>query len=186
MSRLVVLYEDKLGEPKPANYGPHILALACAADLLGHPGTQRQLAERVDAIPTKGVDALIRKHLPGISARVEWLALCADDDQIRPHVGLSQSACKTTVRDSIRAFAPSAQKPVGIVLLQENMESVHSACCRAMGQAAPTKKPRPLDRDQTLHTVAASAPALRTAVMTNVPTWHRLAVLLALWCGWVP
>jgi hypothetical protein len=183
MSRLVILYEDKLGEPKPANYGPHVLALACAADALGTPGSHYQLGQRVDAIPTKGVDALLRR-LPHDAALVEWLAACIDEDQCRSHTRLPPNACKATIAATIRASAVDARAPVAVVLLERNMETVYEACCAILKRPLAPKKPRPIERDSALHGLAAASEAERAALLRQVPSWARLVNVLTFWCSW--
>lgn len=174
---LVVLYEDRLAEPKPANYGPQVLAQACVADRLGL-SVPRSLSNYFDAVPTKGVDALL-KLLE--SSPAEHILACVDDDKIREHLpDLAGATCRSEVLRCVNARRGRGKSSLwAVVLLERNIESVVSEGCAILGRSVPRKGR--LERDRVLHGLASALPAQRHALVERVPSWGRLVNELERW-----
>jgi len=167
---VTVLYEDQ-SAAKPTNYGPHILLLACVADVSGD--TVWSLRERVVGIPKKGdtkLRAALRDDGDLLAAAGALLAMF-DEDRVRGCYGLSKGACK---REILEAITTEATGWPGVVLLVRNMEDVVNAACAALGQPRPARKPTPEERDRHLHRAAAEGPAVRAAILAAVPSFGRL------------
>jgi hypothetical protein len=174
MSRrlITVLYEDQLAGGKPANYGPHVLALACVADLTG--GDARAFENRVRAVPKKGAQKLraALRDEGTMLANVGPVVAMFDSDRIRDCYQLQPDDCVVNVLASIRA--DSTGNPI-IVLLDRNMEDVARACCAVLKIEEPEDKPRPQARDKILHAMAASRNVEdRNKLLASVPTFGRL------------
>lgn len=172
MSRrlITVLYEDQLAA-QPNNYGPHMLVLACVADRIGsEPWGLRQ---QVRAIPKKG-DSKLRDALRdegALLARCGPLLVMFDADRVRACYGLPSHACKRSVLDKIHGEATG--KPI-LILLERNMEDVVDACCKALQQPSPQRKPTPPERDAILHKTVAASRHARDEVLQSVPSFARL------------
>lgn len=180
LPRLTVFYEDKLGEPKPKNYGPHVLALACVSDFLAGKPSQYDLGRRTNAIALKGIDKLLAR-LRAEAAEHQWLVASLDDDRVResPHLGLGDTACKAEVGAAIRTWTGCSGFVV--VLLERNLDEVHDVCCELMHRSKPPKKPTPLERDHALHALAAADADRRRELLRQSRSFARLVLAASLW-----
>jgi len=181
---MTVLYEDQAAV-KPTNYGPHILVLQCVADRVG--GDPRgDLKPLSNAKPMKGSGNL-RKELRERGALLQRsgpVVIMVDDDKIRgcyQDLGLARTSCKSQVIAAIKSECSGVDP--GIVLLNQNMETVLNVCLRALGRPPLNSKPSPEERDQILMRCASPAvtPAQRQEILDRVPTLGRLVCILAGW-----
>lgn len=176
---MTVLYEDQIAV-QPTSYGPHMLVLACVADRVG--GDPWALRARVVGIAKKG-DSKLRAALRddgGRLAKTGPLVALFDDDRVRTCFGVPKGSCKRVVLDMI---AKEASGRPTIVLLERNMEDVIAACAQALGQPAPSGKPRPAERDAILLRAAAAEVSVRASIVRAVPSFERLVRTVHAWLG---
>jgi hypothetical protein len=171
--RLTVVYEDQLGEPKPNNYGPHVLLLSCVEDVVKH--SRFELQRHVSPLPKKG-DGNVKKHIASLPSSAGEHLVLFDHDRVRRCYKLSVSACKSQVLEAIH----SASKPlVGVVLLVENMETLVDDCCAVLRRPPPSKDRNA--RDAVLHAAAVGEPAVREAILQKNPSFARLVKQVIDW-----
>lgn len=174
--KIQILYEDKLSAGNPKNYGPHLLVLACLADRLDRT---RWSFTCLTPYACKGIGRFILKcGEPGLlDAYVRVVALC-DDDEVRPHLRLPASACKTQVTAALRSRAGSSPL-LHPVLLAPNLEGITDVVAELLGQPPPGK-PTPLERDRLLeHFVHRSQREQRRELLRRVPSFGYLVERLA-------
>lgn len=162
-----ILYEDcKAGA---AQFGPHDLAVACAAQTLGVD--RHSIKRRFLAVPKKGdskVRAALRADFPTTSVGV-----VLDLDRVHACYGLPKGACKSKILSSIRSEASAAK----VVLINQNMDDLVQICCDLLGRPRFASKPTPINRDSTCQALAAK-PELFSSLLDRMPTFARLVRLL--------
>ena len=167
---ITVFWEDQRGS-QPKSFGPHALLLACIADEME---TDRwSLGKRVVAVPKKG-DSKLRAALERDAVGASHsgpVVFVFDDDHVREVLGLSRGACKRKVLETAAAHC---EQPIEIVLLENNVEDLLTACLEAMGKPAPASKPNPNDRDAVFQSIAAEDRSARERVRAVVPSFDRL------------
>lgn len=177
--RLTVLWEDHPGPggPKDIQFGPHALALECAADVL-KVGGRFVLRDSTSCIPVKGDGNLVRRlenDVQPLLESTERLIFVFDDDGVRRQVGLPDDACRTVTLGALRARARVESAPrVQFVLLDRNVETLVMRCCELLGRAAPSKKPRPVERDRHLMAMADADAEKRAELVETVSSFGRL------------
>ncbi len=178
MVRAAVLYEDSAAG-QPIAFGPHRLALQCLADRLQQPAWD--LDRALHGQPKKGNAQLRRACRDARLYDASRVVIAVyDDDQVRRMLGLSTGACKSEVREKLRAESPVAER-LHVVLLQRNMEALVRAACECSGLTPPAgRKPSPTERDRILAAVTdPSQRHDRECLLEQVPSFAYLVDKLA-------
>jgi hypothetical protein len=199
---ITVLYEDEHARNQK-HFGPHMLLLACVADL----ARTNRFALLNQIIPiASGGDGNVKRKLRDAGANLAAkgpVVAMFDNDKVRPCYGLLPGACKRELLEAIRndaqgslvhivllgrreleAIRNDAQGSlVHIVLLEERMEDLVDDCCTALKRPKPAAKPKPGERDRILQEAAADGQdAARAAILAANSSFKRLVVAVhALW-----
>jgi hypothetical protein len=158
---ITVLYEDRAVKTYD-NYGPHMLLLACVADVIAVD--RWSLQSTIKAV-AKGGDSQLKATLREEGADLAGagpLVAMFDDDQVRRCYGLRKDACKRAVLDAITNEATGSPT---LILLQQNMEDLIAACCDVLGRPISVKKPS--ERDAILQAAAAADRPVRDAILRH-------------------
>lgn len=170
--RVVVLWEDELSpDTSLKGYGPHVLALQCAVDASPSLVERRALGVRVTANPRKGIDKLLLFAATLDAPRV--IAVC-DDDKLRAHLKLSHEASDVSVVEELKKKSPETRW----ILLHRNMEDVLAAAAAALGEAVPTGKAKPRERDRVLHRLADASPDRRRDFLLRIPSFAAVVAAI--------
>jgi hypothetical protein len=155
--KITVLWEDQRGGIMKG-FGPHELLVSCVADELR---CQRHLVTTyIVPAPRKGNGNVIRTLKQDLSK-------------------LSRSgpaSCLSGIRAAVSVSAPGDYE---LILLDENVETLVTACCGAIGSIAPVAKPSPDERDRLLGRAAWAAANVRGRVRRDVPSFNRLVQWVA-------
>lgn len=96
----------------------------------------------------------------------------ADDDQVRRHLNLAKTACKSKVVHAIREKAPEPSR-IDVVLLERNLETVISTIDPSwQGKGKPT----PEERDNVLCRAGWDGQEAREQLLREVPSFKRLVL----------
>lgn len=170
---VTILWEDQRGVTTKG-YGPTALLVACLADTLGLE--RKEIDNKLSGVPKKGAGN-VNKTICNDGARIldaGPLLAVIDRDKVFDHLRQPKPAtnCMQPVR---QAILDQAQGLVcEIVFLIDNMESLLSTCCLALGKEALGSKPTPDERDSILSQVAWSTPKVRNQVKNGCPSFARL------------
>ncbi len=172
--RTTVLYEDQLAHgTQPAQFVPHLVVLRALADVTTRE--VHELARDLRAHPSKGKEKVVRELR--ILSGERSIIVVLDNDRIRDlAVGEFPRPrfTKTTSRQEIEAaFRREFGDSIGVVLLEENMESLVQQVCQLSGTAYPESKPSPEERDELLKPALRDA-KLRRELLTKMPSFERL------------
>lgn len=175
---ITILWEDQRGVTTKG-YGPTTLLVACLADTL--KWERKEIETKLSGVPLKGAGNVI-KTLCKDGAKIRDsgpLVAVIDRDKVFDHLRQPKPAtnCMQLVRKSIITQAQGLA--CEIVFLIDNMESLLSACCNALGKDFPGSKPTPDDRDSLLSQVAWSTPDIRDQVAASCPSFARLVRCIA-------
>jgi len=186
MLRVTILYEDSIGVGIK-EFGPHNLVTQCIADQLGRSAWE--LRKHVFAETKNGVDKLLaalRRDMENYASRVSRVFAVVDGDDVREHLKLKPSACRTLIVTKIKA-CPSPHL-LDVVLLERNIETVLSALRTLSPSLVPgpdwtlaIEKKKLMKRDLILNRVAMN-PAhieLRARLLEAVPSFARLVTRVA-------
>ncbi len=170
--RIWVLWEDQRGQ-QARGFGPHELLLSCLKDDFGSRFDCGFLKKRVLASPKKSSSKVLSELKENLNRLQDDGAVVAvfDRDQIHRLWNPQPERCRTALRQRIQADAGGGYE---ILFLEENVESLTAACCRALGNEPFPAKPRPEERDRLLGKLAWSNPGLRARVRREVPSFDRL------------
>ena len=169
---ITVLWEDQLGG-QVKSFGPHELLLACVADDLGR--SRFALKYEVVSVPKKGnsnVRRTLQLELDKLRGSGQVCAVL-DLDQVLNlwHSNRRPNNCFSGIREALSEDAPGDYE---VVFLVENIESVIAACCNALSEPVPSKKPSLNERDRILSRVAAGSVGMRHVVRNSVPSFDRV------------
>ncbi len=169
---ITVVWEDQLGGQVKA-FGPHELLLACVADDLGR--SRFALKHEIVSSPKKGNSNVRRTLQLDLEKLRNSGQVCAvlDRDQVLNlwHSTRRPNNCFSGIREALSEDAPGEYE---VVFLVENIESVIAACCYALSEPIPSKKPALNERDRILSRVATGSAAMRQIVRKSVPSFDRL------------
>jgi len=169
-----VLWEDQRGSTR--GFGPHDLLLMCLADDLGQLPFQSWWWREVKPLPKKGsgnVLIALRHNLSKLRDEGEVVAVLDRDKAHKlTDPAMKPSACRAGLLKALRDRAPG---PYELIFLEQNIETLVMACCKALGKSQKQSKPRPDQRDALLKTLAFQPGSeQRKRVRAEVPSFDRL------------
>lgn len=181
---LTILYEDQRGPRQ--GFGLHALVKACVFDAVN--GDRHRFEEALkDARPMKGADKLLRtcrEEIDLIAADGRSVVALFDNDKIRQHLKLPQSASAERVRKEILKGC-RAPEHLFVVLLEENTESVLDAaavCAPAIDRARierASKRKDALERDAVLIELSRERERpTRACILAKVPSFRAFVELI--------
>lgn len=166
---ITVLWEDQRGG---AGFGPHELLLACVADELGR--NVQTLARILRPLPKKGNTKILEALKESFAELRDRGSVCAVIDRDRIRDCWKASPCSDCIGGICARIRADALGDYYLVLLVRNMETLTRASSALLGDAAPTVKPTPSERDAVLRRLAFGDARLRAALRTQVPSFERL------------
>lgn len=170
--KLTVLWEDQRGGVIKG-FGPHELLVSCVADELQR--ARDDLKKLIVSVPRKGNGNVMHALQRELDKLRNLGPVCAvlDRDQavnLWP-AGSRPATCLSGIRAAVADLAPGGYE---LILLDANVETLVTACCRALGSGAPVSKPSPDERDRILARATWDAPRVRALVRDAVPSFERL------------
>jgi hypothetical protein len=134
MSKVRILYEDRLLGGNPPEFGPHKLVVRYVCDRLGrNPG---ELDKAMVSDPKGGNSNVLRACRRDLGRLVKGgctVIAVYDSDKIGELVGLQRTACKTQIVTLLKEGCAPRERLL-VVLLEDNLETV----LRAIAEADPT------------------------------------------------
>jgi len=170
---ITILWEDQRGAAGK-RFGPHELLLSCVDDDL-HCGRDF-FAELVIGAPKKGSGKILQALKQDLPRLLKSGPVCAvlDRDRVLDLWPASRRppGCSSGIRSAIVRDAPGEY---GLVLLENNIESVVAACHKHLGSVMPRDKPSPEARDEVLFKAAWASADARSSIRQTMPTFDRIA-----------
>jgi hypothetical protein len=170
--RIVVLWEDQ--RAPGWDFGPDLLLKSCISDDRSE-GRYADWWKWIQPMPKKGKENLwkaLQADLHDLTSAGSVVAVL-DRDKAHELARLkTKPACR---RQLLESLGWNQESKYQLVLLEDNLETLFRACCRALGLDGALGKPNPNRRDEIFHKVAFRLSSdFRAQVRKDVPSFDRL------------